>query len=153
MVIIFGFPTIENPRFDITHYFLWYTPSSPPSPPPSGAPLQRLGYPKLKMKIIIEIPTIENPRIDVSHVFYCVFLIFAVTAAAAADAADRTEKLPLLGVVLLEMNHNTKNQPDPLINVATAPFLGFWVPRLQMCHKITPPLPNFILYFFYRIVC
>ena len=57
-----------------------------------------------------------------------------------ADAADRTEKLPLLGVVLLKMNHHTKNQPDPLINVATAPFLGFWVPRLQMCHKITPPL-------------
>ena len=41
-----------------------------PKPPPSGAPLQRLGYPKLKMKIIIEIPTIENPRIDVSHVFW-----------------------------------------------------------------------------------
>ena len=94
----------------------------------------------MKMKTIFEIPTIENPRIDVSHVFYCVFLIFAVTAAAAADAADRTEKLPLLGVVLLKMNHHTKNQPDPLINVATAPFLGFWVPRLQMCHKITPPL-------------
>ena len=91
----------------------------------------------MKMKTIFEIPTIENPRIDVSHVFYCVFLIFAVTAAAAA--ADRTEKLPLLGVVLLKMNHHTKNQPDPLINVATAPFLGFWVPRLQMCHKITPP--------------
>ena len=73
------------------------------------------------------------------HMIFCVFfLIFAVTAAA--DAADRTEKLPLLGVVLLKMNHHTKNQPDPLINVATAPFLGFWVPRLQMCHKITPPL-------------
>ena len=71
--------------------------------------------------------------------FFIVFLIFAVTTAAAADAADRTEKLPLLGVVLLKMNHHTKNQPDPLINVATAPFLGFWVPRLQMCHKITPP--------------
>ena len=94
----------------------------------------------MKMKTIFEIPTIENPRIDVSHVFYCVFLIFDVTAAAAADAADRTEKLPLLGVVLLKMNHHTKNQPDPLLNVATAPFLGFWVPRLQMCHKITPPL-------------
>ena len=93
----------------------------------------------MKMKTIFEIPTIENPRIDVSHVFYCVFLIFAVTAAAAADAADRTEKLPLLGVVLLKMNHHTKNQPDPLINVATAPFLGFWVPRPQMCHKIPPP--------------
>ena len=65
------------------------------------------------MKIIFEIPTIENPRINVSHVFYCVFSIFAVTA----DAADRTEKLPLLGVVLLKRNHHTKNQPDPLINV------------------------------------
>ena len=75
--------------------------------------------------------------------FFIVFLIFAVTAAA--DAADRTEKLPLLGVVLLKMNHHTKNQPDPFINVATAPFLGFWVPRLQMCHKITPPL-QYIFY-------
>ena len=75
------------------------------------------------------------------HMFICcVFSIFAVTAAAAADAADRTEKLPLLGVVLLKRNHHTKNQPDPIINVATAPFLGFWVPRPQMCHKITPPL-------------
>ena len=33
MVIIFGFPTIENPRFDITHYFLGYTPSSSPNTP------------------------------------------------------------------------------------------------------------------------
>ena len=68
----------------------------------------------------------------------CVLLSFAVTAAAVA--VDRTEKLSLLGVVLLKRNHHTKNQPDPLINVATAPFLGFWVPRPQMCHKITPPL-------------
>ena len=75
------------------------------------------------------------------HMFICcVFSIFAVTAAA--DAADRTEKLPLLGVVLLKRNHHTKNQPDPIINVATAPFLGFWVPRPQMCHKITPPFPK-----------
>ena len=88
------------------------------------------------------------------HMFICcVFSIFAVTAAAAADAADRTEKLPLLGVVLLKRNHHTKNQPDPIINVATAPFLGFWVPRPQMCHKITPPLKNIfkkIIFKFYH---
>ena len=120
------------------------TPLAPP-PPPQNRPCRGWGYPKIKMKTIFEIPTIENPRIDVSHVFYCVFLIFAVTAAAAADAADRTEKLPLLGVVLLKMNHHTKNQPDPLINVATAPFLGFWVPRLQMCHKITPPFYDLMI--------
>ena len=37
--IIFEFPTIENPRIDITYDFWWYRakpPSGPPSLPPPG---------------------------------------------------------------------------------------------------------------------
>ena len=67
MVIIFGFPTIENPGFDITHYFWGYTPSSPPSPPPWGRPCWGWGYSKMKMVIIFGFPTIENLRIDITH--------------------------------------------------------------------------------------
>ena len=66
MVIIFGFPTIENPRIDITHEFWWYTPSSP-QPPPQVALAGGWGYPKLKMKVNFEFPIIENPRIDITH--------------------------------------------------------------------------------------
>ena len=39
----------------------------PPKPPPPGAPLRGLGYPKMKIKVIFEFPTIENPRIDITH--------------------------------------------------------------------------------------
>ena len=41
MKVIFEFPTIKNPRIDITHDIWWYTPSSPPAPPggrPWGVP-------------------------------------------------------------------------------------------------------------------
>ena len=35
--IIFEFPTIENPKIDITLVFCGYNPSAPKSPPPWGA--------------------------------------------------------------------------------------------------------------------
>ena len=44
-------------------------PNIPCRPPtlPLRVPLERLGYPKMKMKVIFGFLTIENPRIDITH--------------------------------------------------------------------------------------
>ena len=68
--IIFGKPTIENPKIDISLDFWWNTPSGPLSPPPWGRPYRGGGYPKMKIDIIFEIPTIENPKFDISLDFW-----------------------------------------------------------------------------------
>ena len=65
MVIIFVFPNIENPRYDITHYFWGCSPHTPPGA--WGRPCWGWGYPKMKMVIIFGFPTIENFRIDITH--------------------------------------------------------------------------------------
>ena len=66
--VIFGFPTIENPRIDITHDFGGILP-----PPSQGLSLWGVGgwgYPKMKKVIIFGFPTIENPRIYITHYFW-----------------------------------------------------------------------------------
>ena len=115
---IFEIPTVENHRIDVSHDFLhvfFFNFCRYGGTGGNGGALGRVwGYPKRKTDPIFEIPTVENHRIDVSHDFLHVFFNFAVTAA------DQTEKLPVLGVVLLKRSHHAKNQPNPSIIVARA---------------------------------
>ena len=76
----------------------------------------------LKEKLIpfLKSPPLKTIELMYHMIFYMFFSIFAVTAAPAATAADQTEKLPVLGVVLLKRSHHAKNQPDPSIIVARA---------------------------------
>ena len=67
--IIFEFPTIENPKIDITLVFCGYTPSALKSPP-RGRPCGGWGEPKMKIDIIFEFQTIENPKIDITLDFW-----------------------------------------------------------------------------------
>ena len=87
----------------------------------TAAPLGRSGG-ILNEKLIpfLKSPPFKTIELMYHMIFYMFFSIFAVTAAPAATAADRTEKLPVLGVVLLKRSHHAKNQPDPSIIVARA---------------------------------
>ena len=78
------------------------------------------GYPKRKTDPFLKSTPFETIDLMYHMIFYMFFSIFAVTAAPAATAADRTEKLPVLGVVLLKRSHHAKNQPNPSIIVARA---------------------------------
>ena len=76
----------------------------------------------LKEKLIpfLKSPPLKTIELMYHMIFYMFFSIFAVTAAPAATATDETEKLPVLGVVLLKRSHHAKNQLDPSIIVARA---------------------------------
>ena len=77
MKVIFGFPTIENPRIDITNDFWWYIHSSPPpsspatpAPAAGGALAGVESTLKWKLKMIFGFSTIENSTIDITHDFW-----------------------------------------------------------------------------------
>merc|ERR1711978_216455 len=68
----------------------------------------------LKEKLIpfLKSPPLKTIELMYHMIFYMFFSIFAITAATAAD---QTEKLPVLGVVLLKRSHHAKIQPNPSI--------------------------------------
>ena len=81
----------------------------------TAAPLGRSGgIVKEKLIPFLKSPQFKTIELMYHMIFYMFFSIFAVTAA------DQTEKLPVLGVVLLKRSHHAKNQPDPSIIVARA---------------------------------
>ena len=120
---IFDIPTVENHRIGVSHDFLrvFSIFAVTAVQAATAAPLRGSGG-ILKEKLIpfLKSPPLKTIELMYHMIFYMFFSIFAVTAAPAATEADRTEKLPVLGVVLLKRSHHTKNQPDPSIIVARA---------------------------------